>query len=211
MEQYNTDAFTSYQKLLKYYRIYEKLMNAFDEKNPTSEKSLQSFGKIQQIKQKMQAEYENIKNGAGVDSEAVISNFVNVLLKKGIINENKNMKKINENIEPRHLDILEDFIAGSYMDIADGNKTFQEAFNEFLNFVKVKFTPAELNKLQKKGRQILLQAEKEMDDLVNDMDDFNHMDNTYYEGKKSVKITESKLRNLVTECVKNTLKEYFKN
>ena len=31
------------------------------------------------------------------------------------------------------------------------------------------------------------------------------------ENKKSIKITESKLRELVTECVKNTLKEYFKN
>jgi hypothetical protein len=31
------------------------------------------------------------------------------------------------------------------------------------------------------------------------------------ENKKTLKITESKLRELVTECVKNTLKEYFKN
>lgn len=31
------------------------------------------------------------------------------------------------------------------------------------------------------------------------------------ENKKTIKITESKLRELVTECVKNTLKEYFKN
>ena len=31
------------------------------------------------------------------------------------------------------------------------------------------------------------------------------------ENKKTLKITESRLRKLVTECVKNTLKEYFKN
>lgn len=31
------------------------------------------------------------------------------------------------------------------------------------------------------------------------------------ENKKTLKITESKLKEMVTECVKNTLKEYFKN
>lgn len=216
MEQYNTDAFTSYRKLLKYYRIYEKYMNSFDENNPTSDNSLQAFGKIRQLKQKMQAEYENIKNGAGVESEAVISNFVKALLKKGVIKENKNTmkKQLNERIEPRHLEFLEEFIAGSYMDIAAGKKTFKDAFNEFLNFVKVPFTPAELKKLQTKGRKILLQTEKEYDDLFDEIGGFDSADyrQNYYENKKrTIKLTESKLKSIITECIKQTLKENQEN
>lgn len=212
MEQYNTDAVTSYRKLLKYYRMYEKFMDLFDENNPTTDKSLQAFGKIQQIKAKMQAEYENIKNGAGVDSELFISNFINVLLKKRIITENKNTMKrpLNENIEPKHLEFLEEFIAGSYMDIAAGRKTFKDAFNDFLNFVKVPFTPAELKKLQAKGRKILLQTEKEHDELFDEIGGFDSVDyrQNYYENKKrTIKLTESKLKNIITECVRETLRE----
>ena len=212
MEQYNTDAFTSYRKLLKYYRIYEKYMNLFDENNPTSDNSLQAFGKIRQLKQKMQAEYENIKNGEGIESEVIISNFVKALLKKGIINENKNTmkKQLNERIEPKHLESLEEFIAGSYMDIAAGRKTFNDAFNDFLNFVKVPFTPAELKKLQAKGRKILLQTEKEYDELFDDIGGFDSVDyrQNYYENKKrTVKLTESKLKNIITECVREALRD----
>lgn len=212
MEQYNTDAVTSYRKLLKYYRKYEKFMDLFDENNPTTDKSLQAFGKILQIKAKMQAEYENIKNGAGVDSELFISNFINALLRKGVIKENKNTmkKQLNENIEPKHLEFLEEIIAGSYTDIAAGRITFKDAFNYFLNFVKVPFTPAELKKLQAKGRKILLQAEKEQDELFDEIGGFDSVDDrqNYYENKKrTVKLTESKLKNIITECVRETLHE----
>ncbi len=218
MEQYNTDAVTSYRKLLKYYRMYEKYMNLFDENNPTTDNSLQAFGKIQQIKAKMQAEYENIKNGAGVDSELYISNFINVLLKKRIITENKNTmkKQLNERIEPKHLEFLEEFIAGSYMDIAAGRKTFNDAFNDFLNFVKVPFTPAELKKLQAKGRKILLQTEKEHDELFDEIGGFDSVDyrQNYYENKNmskknTIRLTESDLKRVISKSVKSVLKEGF--
>lgn len=133
-------------------------------------------------------------------------------VKKGVINKNKNTikKQLNERIEPKHLEFLEEFIAGSYMDIAAGRKTFKEAFNEFLNFVKVPFTPAELKKLQAKGRKILLQAEKEQDELFDEIGGFDSVDDrqNYYENKKrTVKLTESKLKNIITECVRETLRE----
>lgn len=127
-------------------------------------------------------------------------------------NENKNTmkKQLNERIEPKHLECLEEFIAGSYMDIAAGRKTFNDAFNDFLNFVKVPFTPAELKKLQAKGRKILLQTEKEYDELFDDMGGFDSVDyrQNYYENKKrTVKLTESKLKNIITECVKEALRD----
>lgn len=133
-------------------------------------------------------------------------------VKKGVINKNKNTmkKQLNETIEPKHLEFLEDFIGGSYMDIADGTKTFNDAFNEFLQFVKVPFSPAEIKKLQKKGRQILLQAEKEQDELFDEIGGFDSVDyrQNYYENKKrTVKLTEAKLKNIITECVRETLRD----
>lgn len=138
-------------------------------------------------------------------------------LSKKAKNENKNMskkntmkKQLNERIEPKHLEFLEEFIAGSYMDIAAGRKTFKDAFNDFLNFVKAPFTPAELKKLQAKGRKILLQAEKEQDELFDEIGGFDSVDyrQNYYENKKrTVKLTESKLKNIITESVREALRD----